>query len=142
MVRRPDPAVAVMRIGGLRSVPLEGVGRPALPMILAMILAIIPTVAARIAVARIAANHSRAAMTMWAMRISGGILAITIFVMITIFGLRVMMRMIAVLTRAPEGLPPPPAANLTIHPLPARRLILIPNRKANWRAPCCACPLG
>ncbi len=138
MVRRPDPAVAVMRIGGLRSVPLEGVGRPALPMI----LAITPTVAARIAVARIAANHSRAAMTMWVMRISGGILAITIFVMITIFGLRVMMRMIAVLTRAPEGLPPPSAANLTIHPLPARRLILISNRKANWRAPCCACPLG
>ena len=88
-------------------------------------------------------------MTMLAMQILGMILAITIFAMITIFGLRVMMRMITVLTRAPAGHPPPPAANLAIHPihpLPARRLILIPprpghNRKANWRAPCCACPL-
>lgn len=48
VVRRPDPAVALMRIGALQSVPPEGGGRPAL----LMILAITPTAAA---------NRSRAA---------------------------------------------------------------------------------
>ena len=67
MVRLPDPVVAMM-IGGLQIVPPKGVGRPAPPMILAMILAITPTAAARMA-----ANRRRAAriadMTMLAMQI-------------------------------------------------------------------------